>query len=85
MQAEGITIGGGYGFPLYKEPALTNSANLPPFDYPDYNAMNLPVAEKTARCGLLIPQHILLADPEDAMDIVHAMEKVWDEKESLTK
>ncbi|MBN1294620.1 MAG: DegT/DnrJ/EryC1/StrS family aminotransferase [Candidatus Latescibacteria bacterium] len=83
MNAEGIPITGGYGFPLYKEPAFTNKDNLPPGDYPDYGSLYLPKAEKAAIEGLLLPQTVLLAKPDDAMDIVRAAEKVYENRKDL--
>ncbi len=80
--AEGVTVTGGYGFPLYRQPAYRKE-NLPPFDYPDYNAMNLPGAEQAAKEGLMIPQTHLLADPEEAVDIVRAVEKVYGNRKEL--
>ena len=81
--AEGVPVGSGYGFPLYKEPALTKKENLPPGDYPDYGSMYLPVSEKTGKEGVLIPQTMLLAEPEEALDIVRAIEKVYENREEL--
>lgn len=83
MNAEGIPMTAGYGFPLYREPAFTNRDNLPPFDYPDYGAMNLPKAEKTAKEALLLPQYVLLAEPEEVKDSVRAVEKVWENRDEL--
>lgn len=83
MNAEGILIGGGYGIPLYKEPALTDRRNLPPGDYPDYGSMFLPRAEKLCREGILLPQQSLLASPEEALDVVRAVDKVWENREGL--
>ena len=83
MGAEGVAIGSGYGFPLYKEPALMKRENLPPGDYPDYGSMNLPVSEKAGKEGLLIPQTMLLAEPEKAEDIVRAFEKVYENRADL--
>ena len=85
MNAEGIAISGGYGFPLYKEPAFTNKDNLPPGNYPDYGSLFLPKAEKASKEGLLVPQTLLLAEPADAMDIVHAAEKVYENRKDLLK
>jgi len=76
MVAEGIQISGGYGFPLYKEPAFTRKENLPPGDYPDYGSLFLPHSEKAAKEGLILPQTVLLADPEEAEDIVRAVIKI---------
>ena len=83
VSAEGIAIGGGYGFPLYREPSLTNRKNLPPGDYPDYGSLNLPASEKASRQGLAIPQQLLLAEPEEAFDIVRAIEKVYENRKDL--
>ena len=81
--AEGVPIGSGYGFPLYKEPALTKKENLPPGDYPDYGSMYLPVSEKAGKEGVLIPQTMLLAEPEEALDIVRAIEKIYENRGEL--
>ena len=83
MGAEGVPISSGYGFPLYKEPALLKRENLPPGDYPDYGSLNLPHAEKAGREGLLIPQTMLLAEPEEAMDILRAIEKIYEHRTEL--
>ncbi|MCE5250456.1 DegT/DnrJ/EryC1/StrS family aminotransferase [bacterium] len=83
MVAEGITISGGYGFPLYREPALTKKENLPPGNYPDYGSLFLPKAEKASKEGLLIPQTVLLAEPEETLDIVRAAEKVYENRKDL--
>ncbi len=83
MNAEGVLIAGGYGFPLYKEPAFTRKENLPPGDYPDYGSLYLPVSEKASKEGLLIPQTVLLAEPKEAEDIVRAAEKVYENRKEL--
>jgi len=83
MNAEGITISGGYGFPLYREPALMKKENLPPGNYPDYGSLYLPRAEKASKEGLLIPQTVLLADPGEALDIVRAIGKVYENRKDL--
>jgi len=83
MSAEGVPISSGYGFPLYREPALMKRENLPPGNYPDYGSLNLPHAEKAGREGLLIPQTMLLAEPEEAMDIVRALEKIYEHRKEL--
>lgn len=85
MNSEGILIGGGYGFPLYKEPALTDKRKLPPGDYPDYGSMFLPSAEKLSREGILLPQQSLLAAPEEAQDVVRAVDKIWENRDGLRK
>lgn len=85
MNAEGILIGGGYGFPLYKEPALMDRGKLPPGDYPDYGSMFLPNAEKLSREGILLPQQSLLAAPEEALDVVRAVDKIWENRAELGK
>ena len=83
MNAEGILISSGYGFPLYKEPAFTRRENLPPGDYPDYGSLFLPKSEKASKESLLIPQTVLLAEPEEAKDIVRAVEKVYENRKDL--
>ena len=83
MAAEGIGISDGYGFPLYKEPAFTKRENFPPGDYPDYGSLYLPNAEKVSKEGLIIPQTMLLAEPEEAMDIVRAIEKIYENSKDL--
>jgi dTDP-4-amino-4,6-dideoxygalactose transaminase len=83
MNAEGILIGGGYGFPLYREPALTDRRKLPPGDFPDYGSMFLPAAEKLSREGVLLPQQSLLAPPEEALDVVRAVDKIWENRDEL--
>jgi len=80
--AEGVGVTSGYGFPLYRQPAFRKE-NLPPGDYPDYNAMNLPGAEQASKEGLMIPQTMLLADPDEAVDIVRAIEKVYENRKDL--
>jgi dTDP-4-amino-4,6-dideoxygalactose transaminase len=83
MEAEGITVMTGYAFPIYREPAFTKRRNFPMGDYPDYAAMNLPVVEQAVEEVFLIPQHLLLADENDVLDIVRAVEKLWENRKEL--
>jgi len=83
MNAEGIEIMTGYAYPVYREPAFTKRENLPPGDYPDYADIRLPVVEKAVEEVVLLPQHLLLAAPEDAMDIVRAVEKIYENRQEL--
>ena len=83
VTAEGIETMCGYAFPLYREPAFTKKENLPPGDYPDYGSINLPVVEKATKEIFLIPQTQLLAEPEEAADIIRAIEKVYENRKEL--
>lgn len=83
MNAEGIGVIAGYPFPLYREPALLKRENLPPGNYPDYGSLNLPGAEQASKEAVWIPQNLLLAEEEDLADIVHAIEKIYENRNEL--
>lgn len=83
LVAEGIEASSGYGFPLYREPAFTRRENLPPGDYPDYGNLFLPEVEKASEEIIFIPQALLLAEPEEAVDIVRAIDKIHENRMDL--
>ncbi len=83
MEAEGITLMSGYVFPMYRMPAFLKKENLPPGNYPDYAAMHQPVVEKAVKEVFLVPQHLLLAEPSTAGDLLRVIEKLYDNRAEL--
>jgi len=81
LEAEGIPCAAGYPFPLYRQP-LFESVQSPP-DQPVYSELNLPQAEQACREVVWFRQNALLGEEEDTRDIVRALEKVLEQKESL--
>lgn len=81
LNAEGISCSSGY-VPLYQEALFTTpvsrraaAVRKPPIDY---SAQRLPVCEAVCCDTIWLPQHLLLAQPEDMEDVAEAFAKVRD-------
>lgn len=73
LNAEGIPALGGYGFPLYKNPAFGKS-----------DVIN-PVAEQACREHIWLLHNNLLGKKTDMDDIVRAFEKIVENREALAE
>lgn len=90
MEAEGVPVSSGYVVPLYKQPLFAQknfgpyTASLQARPDLDYGKLNLPNCE--AICGgegAWLYQSVLLGSKDDMDDIVRAIQKVYDGRESL--
>lgn len=94
LAAEGIPAFGGYAFPLYKIPMFLNkqfingsfplgTAYHDDIDYSSFEA-KCPVSELACRSeAVWLPQNMFLGTEEDMDDVVKAVKKVLDHKQSL--
>ncbi|MEM2351734.1 MAG: DegT/DnrJ/EryC1/StrS family aminotransferase, partial [Thermoproteota archaeon] len=89
LQAEGIPVSVGYSKPLYKEAHLKYFERCPLScryyaKQVNYSSIMLPATERACYYeGLWIPHYVLLGSREDMDDIVHAIEKIVENKEEL--
>ncbi len=86
LGAEGIAAGGGYTHPLYKNPLFTEArfGRIKEFvEFPDYNEVNCPNCERLCHERVGISQTCLLAEREDMLDIVAAVEKIRENLDEL--
>ncbi len=92
VSKEGIPIGSGYPMPLYKNPLFQKKGTGPkycPISCPyygkeiDYSTVFCPNAEKLCKEVVWIPHAVLLAGKEEMLDIVKAIEKVWENRKEL--
>ena len=86
LGAEGIAAGGGYTHPLYKNPLFTEArfGRIKEFvEFPDYNEVNCPNCERLCHERVGIAQACLLAEREDMLDIVAAVEKLRENLDEL--
>ncbi len=86
--AEGISFGIGYGMPINRYPAFAPAAIrevLPEIlgPLPDYQNLNLPVAEDFCRRQLVFRHPWLLLDKKDLELVVEAVRKVKDNADEL--
>jgi dTDP-4-amino-4,6-dideoxygalactose transaminase len=71
-EAEGLDISGGYGVPIYRQPAFAEGRHAA-----RYAAVHCPVAEDLcARSAMWLPHQILLGSPSDMEDIVAILQKI---------
>ena len=80
MQAEGVPVGAGYPYPLYKNPVFQR-----PELGRDYSDVSCPNAERMCQEACWIMHPALLGSPEDTDDIARAMEKVRDSAQALAE
>ncbi|MGI6086654.1 MAG: DegT/DnrJ/EryC1/StrS family aminotransferase [Kiritimatiellia bacterium] len=94
LEAEGIPASFGYPAPLYKNPVFSLTGDGPrncPRSCPfygqptDYQSVVCPNTEQICREACWIPHAVLLGDESDMRDIVMAITKVWEQRESLRK
>ena len=86
LGSEGIEAGGGYTHPLYKNPLFTEArfGRIKEFvEFPDYNEVNCPNCERLCHERVGISQTCLLAEREDMLDIVAAVEKIRENLDEL--
>lgn len=88
LRAEGVPCSAGYGMPLYHQPAFARTAVEPLYPpetpLPDYEALELPVAERfCAEEQITFPQTLLLGGEANARLILDAIEKVSENLEAL--
>ena len=94
LQAEGIPCSGGYAHPLYRNPLFLNREFYPngatadvqqKLNNVDYAAFaeTCPDAERACRETIWLEHRILLSEPEEMNDIVAALRKIYDSRESL--
>jgi dTDP-4-amino-4,6-dideoxygalactose transaminase len=88
LAAEGITgAAPGYVLPLYRQPLFTEKAFGPynAADRVDYKSVRLPVCEQLSSTeGAWFYQSVLLAEQIDMDDIVEAITKIYEQRESLS-
>lgn len=94
LEAEGIPASFGYPAPLYKNPVFSLTGDGPrncPRSCPfygqptDYQSVVCPNTEQICREACWIPHAVLLGDESDMRDIVMAITKIWEQRESLRK
>ena len=88
LAAEGITgAAPGYVLPLYGQPLFTEKA-FGPYDAAnrvDYKSIHLPVCEQISSTeGAWFYQSVLLAEQSDMDDIVEAVTKIYEQRDSLS-
>ena len=86
LAAEGVPCSSGYSQPMYRNPLFVdnnfhgNGQPLTPsgrhIDYLAY-AEKCPVAERACKDAVWIEHRVLLGEPEEMDDIVHAVEKIY--------
>ncbi len=96
LQAEGIPCVGGYSFPVYENPLFSNidfnSSASPfklgrsaPIDFRIYSGA-CPVAERACRKeSLWLTHNLFLGTANDARDIAHAFQKIYENRRDLRK
>jgi dTDP-4-amino-4,6-dideoxygalactose transaminase len=77
LNAEGIPVSAGYGFPLYKNPAFQRMRLR------NFKKINNPKAEKACKESVWLMHHNLLGTKKDMDDIVSALEKITENRQSL--
>jgi dTDP-4-amino-4,6-dideoxygalactose transaminase len=90
LQAEGIPTSGGYALPLYRQPLFLNRAFGPYLPNAsrtlDYGKVKCPNCETICRDqGAWFEQSLLLGPQSDMDDIAQAFEKVYAQREALTR
>jgi dTDP-4-amino-4,6-dideoxygalactose transaminase len=81
LAAEGVPCYAGYGMPLYRQPCFRTDKVKPllpkSVKLPDYEKLNLPVAEKfCAEEQITIPHTVLLAERSGIQSIIDAVAKI---------
>ncbi len=87
LTAEGIPCSSGYERPLHRQPVFLEH-NFGPYlskavSYPDYARVRLPASEQACREACWLPQYLLLGNQNDMFDIVEAVRKVFENRQSL--
>lgn len=88
VAAEGVPLFAGYSFPLYENPMFDS--------LPDYHAASglnfreyrekCPATERACRSeSVWLTQDLLMGSEEDTLDIVRALEKVYENRRELVK
>ena len=90
LQAEGIPVCGGYALPLYRQPLFLNKAFGPYLPNAsrtlDYGKVSCPNCEKICReQGAWFEQSLFLGPQADMDDIASAFEKVYQQREALSR
>lgn len=90
LQAEGIRAAGGWGAPVYGMPYWHVRKERFPFasrydpSSPDYAPPECPTSDRLAYGQqITLPHPVLLGTREDAREIVHAIEKLWEHRHEL--
>ncbi|MDD5677459.1 MAG: DegT/DnrJ/EryC1/StrS family aminotransferase [Kiritimatiellae bacterium] len=92
LNAEGIPASAGYPIPLYMNPLFQRKGNGPrhcPLSCPyygktmDYTRVSCPNTEQVCREACWIRHSVLLNESGDMRDIVEAITKLWEQRESL--
>ena len=89
VDAEGIPVSAGYSVPLYRQRIFTDKVFGPYTGYKtvrpdiDYAAVECPACEAACKEGCWIPQTALLATRDDMDDIVRAIQKVYEGRDTL--
>lgn len=81
LKAEGIPCSSGYDRPLNRQPVFLNHAFGPytcrTAEYPDYAQVALPVSERACQEACWLAHSVLLGEPSDVLDIVEAVNKIY--------
>ncbi len=90
LEAEGIPVSGGYAVPLYRQPLFLNRAFGPYLPNAsrtlDYGRVRCPNCEKICcEQGAWLEQSLLLGPQADMDDIAHAFEKVYEQRDALSR
>lgn len=94
LNAEGIPSSSGYPIPLYKNPLFLKKGDGPKFcpiscpyygEKIDYTRVHCPNTEKICEEACWIAHPALLAKRSDMQDVVHAIAKIWENRNQLKK
>jgi dTDP-4-amino-4,6-dideoxygalactose transaminase len=87
MNAEGIPLSTGYVLPLYRQPLFADR-NFAPYVVGDvdYGKLHLPNVEAICSAeGAWLGQNVLLGSRDDMDDVVAAMHKIYERRQSLAR
>ena len=91
LRAEGVSVGGGYSEPVYRNPVFQQDWKANPYkpfaweDAPDYRDLYLPGVEQYCKERISLSQTVMLASEERMRDVARAFEKVRDHARELVE
>jgi dTDP-4-amino-4,6-dideoxygalactose transaminase len=85
---EGVPLFAGYSFPLYENPMFQSLESYHPASTIDFRSYRerCPATEKACRTeSIWLTQDLLMGDEQDTLDIVRALEKVYEHRRELAR